>query len=249
MRNKLTLLLLLLLVSCKSYAPIVAPVAMNSGFEGGWHLATTFWTPEGGPYHYIYQEVTPPEEWTAWWHEGFSCDAHPSLQGRPEVRAISTTPDPTRVHSGDQAVQFFTFWRCHRGGLYQQVTVEPGKHYTAQAYGHAWYSECSTKPHSAPYEKDCKTPLNWAQLRLRIGLDPLGGINPIASSVEWSTAKEIYGEYGSPLRIEHVLAISNMITLFVESDASHPLKHVDVYWDDVSISESYQVFIPLVRRD
>jgi len=242
--SKLVLLLLILLVGCQPYAVQVAPVAMNGGFEEGWHLATTYWTLDGGPYHWQYQEITPPEEWTAWWVEGPLCSGTPDhRQGRPEVRVISG-PDPYRIHSGDQATMFFTFWRCHRGGLYQQVNVEPGKFYAAKAFGHAWFSECDLRPHSAPYEKDCATLLNWAQLQLRICLDPLGGIDPSVCSAP----QEIYGEYGPALRLEHVQAISNTMTIFLESVASHPLKHVDVYWDDVSISESYQVFLPAVRR-
>lgn len=247
--RKILVLLLLLLVSCQPHVAVIAPVSTNSGFEDGWHLATTYWTPEGGPYYNQYQEINPPEAWTSWWHEGFLCSGTSDWnQGRPEVRVISTTPDPTRVHSGDQAVQFFTFWRCHRGGLYQQIAVEPGQHYTAQAFGHAWYSRCSTKPHSAPYDSDCVTPINWAQLRLRVCIDPLGGIDPDVPSVVCSTWKEVYGKYGDPLVLRHVEAVSSIMTVFVQSNASHPLKHNDVYWDDVTLSESYQVFLPLIVR-
>lgn len=241
--NKVLVLLLLLLVA------VVAPVLMNSGFEEGWWLETTYWTPEGGPFHNQYQEITPPVEWTAWWYEGFRCSDHYTLQGRPEVRVISKTPDPTRIHSGDQAVKWCTFWRCHRGGLYQQATVTSGEFYTAQAYGHSWFSDCDDKPHKPPYEKNCLTPILWAHLRLRVCVDPLGGIDLAAPSVVCSAWEEIYGKYGDPLRLEHVEAISSTMTVFTESDASHPLKHDDVYWDDVTLSESYQVFLPSVARE
>lgn len=254
MKNKLVLLILaVLLVSCQPYTAIVAPVLMNGGFEEGWHLATTYWTPEGGPFHDQYQEITPPEEWTAWWREGFPCaGTEEHLNRRPEVRIVSRTPDPARVHSHHQAVKFFTFWGCHRGGLYQQITVEPGKHYAVQAFGHSWFSNCSAKPHyRLPLDYDCDTddPILWAQDWLSIGLDPLGGIDPTALSVEWSVPEQIYGRYGKPLRLKHVLAVSDTMTVFLESDASHPLKHDDVYWDDVTFSESYQVFLPYAAKE
>lgn len=270
MKNRLALLILiLLLVSCiptptptpsplptpTTTSPLpapaypVAPVSINGGFEGGWHSATTYWTPSGGPYHTQFIEITPPEAWTAWWHERFLCSGTPDhRQRRPEVRVISRTPDPTRVHRGDQAAMFFTFWGCHRGGLYQQVVVEPGKYYTAQAFAHAWFSNCDTKPHyRLPLPKSCdtKNPILWAQLRLRICIDPLGGTDPSVCS-SW---REIYGEYGY-LEIERVQAISNTMTVILESVASHPLKHDDVYWDDVSLSETYyyRVFLPLYMK-
>lgn len=248
--KKVIALLLILLVSCQPYAVQVAPVLINPGFEEGWHLATTYWTLDGGPYHTQFVEITPPEDWTAWWYEGPLCAGTPDhRQGRPEVRVISRIPDPTRIHSGGQAAQFFTFWACHRGGLYQQIAVEPGKHYTVQVYGHSWFSNCDRKPHyRLPLDYDCNTdnPITWAHDWLRIGVDPLGGIDPAAPSVEWSTAQENYGSYGAPLVLRHVEALSDTITVIWESDASHPLKHCDVYWDDVSISESYQVFLPIV---
>lgn len=250
MKSRLAFLLLILLASCQPHAARVAPVITNDDFEDGWHLETTYWTPEGGPFHDQYQEITPPESWTAWWYQDFPCTDHSSLQGRPEVRVISTTPDPSRVHSGDQAVQFFTFWRCHRGGLYQQVAVELGRYYTVQAYGHSWFANCDSKPHyHLPLDYDCDTELG-AHDWLRIGIDPFGGIDPAAPSVEWSAAQEIYGEYGDPLRLEHVEALSDTVTVFFEADASHPLKHCDVYWDDVSIwDSSYQMFLPYVVKE
>lgn len=246
MKSRLALTLLVLVLSLTSSL-------MNPDFEEGWHLETTYWTPEGGPYFNQFIEITPPEGWTAWWYEGFPCSVHPSLQGRPVVRVISTTPDLIRIHSGDQALKFFTFWRCHRGGVYQQITVEPGKCYTARAYGHCWFSNCSTRPHyHLPLDYDCDTenPILWAHDWLRIGIDPLGGIDPTAPSVKWGAAQEVYGTYSDqPLTIDHVAAISNTLTIFLQSDASHPLKHCDVYWDNVSLLDTtYRLFLPIVRR-
>lgn len=229
---------------------LAKPSLVNGGFEGGWHQATAYWTPEGGPYHTKFSEVAPPEGWTAWWREGFPCAGAPDWEtGRPEVRVVSTVPDPARVHGGGQAVQWFTFWRCHDGGLLQQVAVEEGHYYSLRAFGHAWYSNCSHRPHDPPYDYDCATPIGWAHDWLSVGIDPTGGIDPLGPSVVWGEAREVYGIYGEPLTVERVQAQGGTITLFLGSEATHPLKHADSHWDDVALLDvTYRVFLPFVRR-
>lgn len=244
MKTKLVLLILtILLVSA-----VAAPVIMNPGFEGGWHSETTYWTPKGGPYHDQFQEIAPPSEWTAWWREGFLCSGTSNWRtGRPEVRVISG-PDPERIHSGSQATQWLTLWRCHEGGLYQTVTVEAGKYYTLKAFGHSWFSNCDSRPHDAPYDYDCTTPINWAHSRLSVGIDHTGGTDP--ANVFWGPAQEVYGVYGEPLVVEHVWSQGGKVTIWLRGEVSHPLKHCDTYWDDVILYDvSYRLFLPFVWRN
>ena len=241
---------LLLLVGCTADRQAqVSPLLVNGGFEEGWHLSTLFWTPDGGPYDWQYQEITPPEGWTAWWREGFLCSGTNDWRtGRPEVRVISG-PDAGRIHGGEQAVQLFTYWRCHDAGLLQQVTVEEGHYYTFGIYAHAWYSRCSNRPHDAPYDTDCKTRIFWAQDWLSVGIDPTGGIDPMGPNVVWGEAQEIYGVYGPSSTVAHVQAREPVVTVFVRSEASHPLKHCDSYFDDaVLLDVTYRQFLPVVRR-
>ena len=228
------------------------PVLMNPGFEGGEHLATTYWTPQGGPYYTQYQEIAPPEYWTAWWIEGFLC-SDGWVTGRPEVRVIGDS-DPVRVRSGSQATKWFTFWRCHRGGLYQQVSVESGKYYTAQAFGHSWFANCDSKPHyELPLDYNCDedNPILWAHNLLRIGIDSTGGTDPRASTVQWGAPQENYGVYSDqPLVVDRVEAVGDTITIFLYSEASHPLKHCDVYWDDILLQDStYRAYLPITARE
>lgn len=241
--------ILILLTGCFTRTGVEAPLLLaNPGFEEGWHLATTFWTPEGGPFYNQYQEITPPKGWTAWWREGFPC-AGGWLTRRPEVRVISEIPDAERVRSGEQATQWFTFWGCHSGGLYQQVAVIPGHSYTFSVYAHAWYSRCSNRPHDPPYDTDCKTRIYWAQDWLSVGIDPTGGIDPMGPSVVWGERQQIYGVYGPPLEVERVRAQGPILTVFVRSEASHPLKHNDFYLDDaVLLGVTYRAFLPIVAK-
>lgn len=237
-------------ISTVGAAETVESLLANGGFEGGWYRATAYWTPAGGPYHDEFNEIAPPEGWTAWWREGFPCSSVPDWKtGRPEVRVISAVPDPARIHGGERAVQWFTFWRCHDGGLLQQVQVEPGYYYTFNAFGHAWYSKCSTRPHDSPYDTDCMTSIDWAHDWLSVGIDPTGGIDPLGQAVVWGEAREVYGVYDLPLTTGRVQAQGETLTVFVRSEASHPLKHADSYWDDAVLRDvTYQAFLPFVRR-
>ena len=245
----------LMLMARSSPAPVYADrpgiaTLANGGFEGGWHRATAYWTPTGGPFSTEFNEITPPEGWTAWWREGFPCAGTPDWEtGRPEVRVVTQVPDPERIHGGTQATQFFTFWRCHDGGLFQQVAVEEGRYYTLSAFAHAWYSRCSLKPHNPPLEADCVTPIDWAHDRLSVGIDPTGGIDPTASTVLWSEPQEIYGIYAQQLTLQGVQTQVPTATLFLRAQATHPLKHNDVHWDDAALRDvTYQAFLPLVKR-
>ena len=241
---------LILLTGCISRDQAQAPASLlaNDGFEEGWHLATLFWTPEGGPFDWQYQEITPPASWTAWWREGFLCSGTNDWRtGRPEVRVISG-PDAERIHSGKQATQIFTYWRCHDAGLLQQVAVTPGHYYTFSTYAHAWFSRCSSRPHDPPYDTDCVTRIYWAQDWLSVGIDPTGGIDPMAATVEWGQRQEIYGVYGPSLTVAHIQARGPIVTVFVRSEASHPLKHCDFHVDDaVLLDVTYRVFLPVIR--
>lgn len=228
----------------------VAPLLTNGGMESGTSRDTIYWTLTGGPFYTHFGEIEGPEGWTAWWREGDLCTGTDDWRtGRPEVKVISG-PDQARIHSGEQAVQWFTFYRCHDGGLLQQVSVIPGHYYTFSIYGHAWFSRCSSRPHDAPYDTDCATPIFWAQDYLSVGIDPTGGIDPLGPEVVWGRAQEIYGIYGEMLTIERVQAQGGTLTVFVRSEASHPLKHVDSYLDDaVLLDVTYRQFLPVVRRN
>jgi len=246
-RTGVFFVVLALLTSCLPAQAASEGGMVNGGFEGGTARATAYWTPSGGPYHTEYEEISTPEGWVTWWREDFDCTGTPDFQtGRPEVKVIDG-PDGERVHGGEQAVQWFTFWRCHDGGLYQQVAVTPGEYYSIRAYGHAWYSRCSYRPHGPPLEADCQTPITWAHDRLSVGIDPTGGTDPLAGTVAWGEAREVYGVYGLPLSVERVQARARVMTVFLRSEASHPLKHDDVYWDDVSVMQvACTLYLPLM---
>jgi hypothetical protein len=94
------------------------------------------------------------------------------------------------------------------------------------------------------------TPITWAQDYLSVGIDPTGGIDPLGPDVVWGKAREIYGIYGEPLTMGRIQAQGDTITVFVRSEASHPLKHNDFYIDDAVLRDvTYQIFLPIVRLE
>jgi len=244
-------IVLFLLTGCAPWfkSQEAGPLLTNGGFEGETSHSTIYWTLHGGPFYTQFSEIEGPEGWTTWWREGLDCAGTADwVMGRPEVKVIGG-PDQARIHSGEKATQFFTFWRCHQGGLLQQVPVEVGHYYIFSVYGHAWFSNCSHRPHDPPYDYDCTTPIDWAQDWLRVGIDPTGGTDPVASTVEWGPEQEMYGVYDGALTTGRIQAQSNKITVIVESIASHPLKHCDSYFDDAMLRDvTYQVFLPVVGR-
>jgi hypothetical protein len=220
----------------------------NPDFEGGTTKAALYWTPDGGPYAGSFEEINCPEGWICWWREGFDCafcGGGPCTfqTGRPEV---TLTTDPHRIFSSAKAVKAFTFFRCHQMGLQQQVCVEAGR-YVFQIAAHAWYTNCSSKPFTGPLSSDCKTPLSARDL-LRVGIDPTGGIDPLAPSVTWGNDVEQYGVYGlQPLSVIVNVPENDTITVFVESLADTPNKHCDTYWDDASLWRiEGETYLPLV---
>lgn len=206
--------------------PVPSPITdalLNPGFEGI--------TEAGGITHDTFDgsewdNIMTPEGWVTWWEETGG-------RGRPEVMPIPftgyfVTPVP-RVRSGDWALKFFTFWRPHRGGVYQTVANLPaGSQATLSAYAHAW--SCNRDDTGAlscgedPY-----------QFGFKVGIDPTGGSNPWSSNVIWSDMAYIYDVFGLVGPVETTVGQEGRITVFLLSEAKWGNKHEDAYWDDVSL--------------
>ncbi|MBN1921095.1 MAG: DUF11 domain-containing protein [Anaerolineae bacterium] len=208
--------------------PLITNALLNPGFEGitqpGWYTYDTYNGSE-------WDNIMTPEGWVTWWEETMN---EVGLQrGRPEVMPILfegyfVTPVP-RVRSGHWALKFFTFWRPHRGGLYQTVENLPaGSHATLSAYAHAW--SCNQDDTGAlscgedPY-----------QFGFRVGIDPTGGSNPWSSDVIWSDMAYIYDVYDLVGPVAATVGQEGRITVFLLSEAKWGNKHEDAYWDDVSL--------------
>lgn len=239
------------------YAPIAArnhsivptpdTILINPGFEGGqWNEAVYWEWPWHEAYFETFSEVRPPVGWVAWWVENEFCQhAEQFKTGRPEFTLIFDYEDPARVYEGDQAAKVFTFWRCGHFGLYQKVNLSPGQ-YTFGMQIHTWYTSCSEDRHgSIPKDQNCD-PIYNEHMYFRVGVDPLGtepeslSITEDASgmyyfsSVAWGPWHEQYGLYNDRIWTPVInLVRATDVTIWVEAVSELPLKHDDLYVDDV----------------
>lgn len=205
---------------------------------------------DGNPYEKDVDNIFTPPGWVTWFvHAAGKWD-------QPEVRDAWNHIDPHRVHSGEKAILLFTFWRRHHAGFYQQVQVTPGTKLSLSAYAHAWsntniplHSDCTDRPRcsagvgtqAVAIPTADAPPLTgdpWQDalqnFAFRIGIDPTGGTNPLADTVQWGTPYYIYNNFFR-LTAEAV-AQAETVTVFLCSVTQWPFKHNDAYWDDAQLT-------------
>ena len=167
-------------------------------------------------------ELHVADGWTPWWVEQTGDD--PAWKNRrPEFKRATLNVDPGRIRKGESSQQYFSFWGTHVAGLWQQVVVTPGAQLHFRAWGHAWSSEAD-----AP--RPSRNPTN---VRMSIGVDPLGGTDPMGRSVIWSGDQNAIDDWRQ-FTVE-ARASNDVITLFCRSAPEWPKKHQDVYWDEARL--------------
>jgi hypothetical protein len=228
----------------------IVPRFPNAGFEEGqWYDARHWIWPWKQAYTEPFKEIRPPVLYTAWWIEGQFCDDIPwwaksewegpdeitdgYVTKRPEVTLAFPLPDPERISDGSQALKWFTFWRCHRGGLLIHMYLPAGQ-WQFSVMAHSWFTNCSKRPHDPPLGYDCQMPIDWANAYIRLGIDSDGGLYYNAPSVRWGASYEIYGRYGPRLYSPVVSTYKvGWVTFWLESRTTSTLKHNDFYVDDL----------------
>jgi hypothetical protein len=155
--------------------------------------------------------------WVPWW-----VSQTPQTESwRHRRPTYSATQD--RVRAGRTGQTYTTPWGTHVAGLYQQVHVTPGSRVQFSCYGCAWSSEGD----------DTQTSQNPGNVRLRVGIDPAGGADPLAGSVVWSQAQAVYDRLGH-FAVE-VVARAPLITVYLYSTVEWPKRHNAVFWDDAHL--------------
>jgi hypothetical protein len=233
----------------------------NGDFEADWseeqsHRCMIFPT-QGQPYPAERGNIFTPPHWTVWFLHGLPVQHDPSNTvgwAQPEVRDAWASGDPRRVRAGQKAVLFFTFFRIHDGGFFQQVATQPGTRLRLSAWAHAWSNHKDPNhPDLYPHPDDPR----WSEgqgvgynnfyategqvsdagaknFTFWVGIDPTGGTNPYASSVVWGQGAHIYNAYRQVPAVEAV-AQGNAVTVFLRSRALWPFKHCDAYWDEAML--------------
>ncbi len=173
-------------------------------------------------------------EWHPFWRDTPRDESWMNIM--PEYKPSLPSETPPRVRSGEKSQHYFSFWTTHEGGMYQQVTAVPGGQYCFSLWGHAW-SARTTLP---GYVSD---PNDHGFLNQRVGIDPTGGTDWQSPNVVWSEMRLQYDEFGE--FVISATAQADTITVFAWSQATVPVKHNDVYWDDATLTlQQYAAVFP-----
>ncbi|MCB8951250.1 MAG: hypothetical protein H6650_04470 [Ardenticatenales bacterium] len=227
MRHRLPVVLRMFLLLC---AVVVlgraAPAAQaqegnllrNPSFEGNYSA----WLPQ-------YGTAQMAADWTPWWVEDGGRDP---IWAQPEYKPAERAIYPRRVLDGERAQQYFTFFKSHYAGMYQQVfNVTPGTTYRFTVWVQVWSS----------IDDDASRSNTPANPRLHIGIDPTGAAWPgfvggAPATVVWSgeAPMDCIIDQWCPLSID-VTAQNSTITVYMRSSPDFANKHNDLYFDNASL--------------
>ncbi len=177
-------------------------------------------------------EIQVAHGWLGWWYPPGSDDAHPEYCGqdapdkcqawhRPEWR--DAAPFAERIHEGEDAQKYFTFYSVHEAGMVQQVQgIPPGAKVRFSVYMQAWSNDT-----------DSPTSSGQDSMGMKVGIDPTGDVNPWSPNIVWSAVHDAFDAY-QQYTVEAV-AQGDTVTVFTHSQPMWGYKHNDVYVDDASL--------------
>lgn len=158
-------------------------------------------------------ELKVANSWQPWWHHNDT---------RPEYKIATPEVDPRRIYAGVGAQQWFTTHATHTAGIYQiihDILASAVLHFIGQVQ--AFSSDADDFSKSA------------GRYRMRLGIDPYGGMDPESKDIAWSETVQPYDAYE---RLEVIAeARSDRCTLFVWGQAEWAVKHNNGYIDDVGL--------------
>ena len=178
----------------------------------------------------------------------YSCPAKSEIL-KPEFNVIQPVIpylQPPRIYqSKGNALKIFKQWGIIEAWVYQRVKCDPFKSYLVDftAFAHAWFM--SDEDRNAGMKADASTGVPGAFYALQgtpglsdpernylfdVGIDPLGGFNPLAESVVWSKGAHIVNQYHE---IPHVTATvgSGLFTVFIRVRNLYGFNNSDAYFD------------------
>jgi hypothetical protein len=147
-----------------------------------------------------------------------------ALCGSPEYKqANPVNAYPERTHSGQNAQQYHTVHQSHHGGVWRRFEVEPGTVIEVHAWGTAWSTQGDDAHAYDPSQN----------VRMRIGVDPNGGSNPSGAAVAWGDPANPPNKWQEIPPVTVTAGGTGRVSVFLSSNPHYPLKHNDIYWDDV----------------
>lgn len=181
----------------------------NGNFEGGFSARGA-------------GEVEVANGWHPWWQEGPYQDE--GLNKRPEYKPEDASRyGRRRVREGNFSQKWFNTYATHHAGILQQINVPASSLVTASAWVQAWSSSKSDADVSV-----------GGKYGTRVGIDPTGGTDWRSDNIVWSAENFALDQWVN-LNVQ-AQAKGNTVTIYLRGDAEWPLKHNDVYFDDVCVT-------------
>ena len=168
-----------------------------------------------------------PPGWGVWFIPRRDTD-QPGINFQPQY---VQTRDANRVKDGSAAQRIYTENATFTGGIYRIVTgVKVGAKLKFSAWGESWSTNDESTISARPS----------TDIRLKIGIDPLGGNNgqasPLNGQVIWSTendAKDHYTQFSVDAE-----AKSSTVIVYMYSTMKDPVRHNEVFWDSAVLDYS-----------
>lgn len=166
-------------------------------------------------------QVQIADGWYPWWH---TSDTRPEFVVDPRDAA-------RRVRSGTHCQHWFNSYATHTAGIYQRVNGDGvwaiGDTLIAHAYVQAWSrDDFGTGDPDNPSESN-------GRYRLKVGIDPYGGIDPESPDIVWSVTVQPYDEY-TEVNVTVEVA-SDRATVFLWGQPEWACKHNNAYVEDVQL--------------
>ncbi|MEM6283069.1 MAG: SH3 domain-containing protein [Chloroflexota bacterium] len=166
-----------------------------------------------------FSDLNIPEGWNIRYYEEPRCCEWQNL--RPVAFPHRSAPE---IHEGELALNLNKDFATFTAVVYQQVTVPAGITVTASAW--AWLHTCDPDP--AICDSSAAS-----GAKVRVGVDPQGGTDPLAERVVWSafsTPHDVWGNVGVQAQ-----ATGSTVTLFLYATQDFPQGLNRVYWDDAKL--------------
>ncbi|NBD35468.1 MAG: hypothetical protein GVY30_05665, partial [Chloroflexi bacterium] len=131
-----------------------------------------------------------------------------------------------RIYEGYYAAMYFSFYRTHNAGYYQQVTdLPPGILVKLHAHAHSW--SCT--------ESGGFSCGDLENMGFYVGIDPTGGADPWSETIVWSARTLAPDDYRKIGPVVARVGDAGAVTVFLRSNAQWPYKHNDAYWDKAAL--------------
>ena len=175
---------------------------------------------------YDYEEIgalTVPDGWVPVWVER-GADTPLDQLNRPEYDFKDIELGHTEVRTGRYAASIFTVFATHDGALYRRFSVAPGRLVRASVWAMGVSHDQAGRS---------------GGLGMRVGIDPTGGTDPHAPTVEyglyWSAHLADWHEAEWRQVEVEAVAQADRITVFLASVSDWPVNVNASHWDDLLI--------------